>query len=313
MLKDIKIFSAESSEALAKQIALKLETTLGCLVFEKFSDGEYQPNIRESVRGKTVFFVQSTFAPVDNLMGLLMMIDAAKRASAKYVVAIIPYYGFARMDRKDKPRVPIGAKLVADLITTAGADRIMTMDLHSPQIQGFFNIPVDHLEASAIFLPYISKMQVQGKYQNLIFASPDMGSSKRVRNFANHFKTDLVICDKHREVANEVSSIRVIGDVQGKDVIIIDDIVDTASTLTKAADELLEKGALSVSALCTHAVMSGSAYQKIEASALSELVVTDTIPLREHSAKIKVLSVDDLFATAIRCVVENRSISDLFV
>lgn len=306
----VKIFSGSNSHYLAEKIAQEYGMPLGEITVQKFSDGEFQPNILESVRGASVNIIQSTFAPQDNLMELLMIIDAAKRASATYINAIIPYYGFARQDRKDKPRVALTAKLIANLIEAAGANRIMTMDLHAPQIQGFFDIPVDHLDASAIFIPYIEKLNLP----NLILASPDVGSSKRTRAYAQHLKADFIICDKHREKANEIAGMTIIGDVEGKDVIIVDDIVDTAGTMCNAAKIIMEKGAASVRAVCTHPVLSGKAYDNIEKSVLKELVVCDTIPINhEKSQKIKVLSVATLFANAIRNVHEHKSISSLFV
>lgn len=310
-----KLFSGEATYVLAEKIAKAYGQPLGNLVIERFSDGEYQPNLLESVRGRTVFFIQSTFSPVDNLMELMMMMDAAKRASAEYVVAVMPYFGFARMDRKDKPRVPIGAKLVANILQSAGADRVVTMDLHSPQIQGFFDVPVDHLESATIFVPYIRDLFAKGEIdsENVIFASPDVGSSKRVRKFAKNFDAQMVICDKYRNRANEVAGMRVIGEVAGKDVILIDDIIDTASTLCNAAEKLVEKGAKSVRAMCTHPVMSGEAFMKVEKSHLTELVVCDTIPLKNSLPKIKVLGVAELFGAAMRCVLDKESISSLFV
>src|SRR5690606_23945203 len=269
------------------------------------SDGEFQPVFMESIRGDYVFLTQSTFAPADNLLELLMMIDAAKRASAGYITAVIPYFGLARQDRKDKPRVSIASKLVANLLTVAGADRVMTMDLHAPQIQGFFDIPVDHLDSSAIFIPYIEKLNID----NLTFASPDVGSTNRVREVASYFNAEMVICDKHRKRANEIASMAVIGDVTGRNVILIDDICDTAGTLCKSAAILKEKGALSVTAFCTHPVLSGKAYENIENSVLEKLVVCDTIPLKQPSSKIEVLSTADLFAIAIRNTFENKSIN----
>lgn len=275
----------------------------------QFSDGEFEPVIQESIRGSYVFCMQSTFAPADNLLELLLLIDAAKRASAGYIVAVMPYFGLARQDRKDKPRVAIGAKLVADMLTAAGAQRVMTMDLHSPQIQGFFNIPVDHLEADAIFTPYVKELNLD----NLVFASPDVGGVKRARSYARQFNAELVICDKHRVKANEIESMRLIGDVTDKNVILTDDLIDTGGTLCTAANLIMEKGAKSVRALITHPVLSGKAYEKIEASALTELVVCDTIPLRQSSPKIKVLSVAQLFARAIRNAHEFKSINSLFI
>jgi ribose-phosphate pyrophosphokinase len=268
-----------------------------------------QPVINESVRGAYVFFIQSTYPPTENLMELLLMVDAAKRASAGYITAVIPYFGYARQDRKDKPRVPISAKLIANLLHTAGANRIMTMDLHADQIQGFFDIPVDHLKSEAIYIPYFQQQDLS----NTIFASPDVGGVKRARTYAKHFSRPLVICDKYRKQANEVAEMTVIGDVEGADVILVDDLVDTAGTLCRAAAILVEKGARSVRAMCTHPVLSGQAYEKIENSHLEELLVCDTIPLKQESEKIKVLSTAKLFSRAIRNTHEHRSISALFV
>lgn len=309
MQSSVKIFSGTGSTYLAEQIAKSFGKQLGNLTIQKFSDGEFQPVFNESIRGDYVFLVQSTSAPSDNLMELLMMIDAARRASAGYITAVIPYYGFARQDRKDKPRVAIASKLVANLLTTAGANRVMTMDLHAPQIQGFFDIPVDHLDSSAIFIPYIENLNME----NLIFASPDVGSTNRVREVAKYFGLDMVICDKQRKRANEVAAMTVIGDVSGKHVVLIDDICDTAGTLSKSAAILKERGALSVRAFCTHPVLSGKAYENIQNSELEELVVCDTIPLKGECSKIKVLSTAELFAVAIRNTFENKSISSLFV
>lgn len=306
----VKVFAGAGSQKLAEKIAQRFGAPLGKVNIQKFSDGEIQPVFLESIRGDYVFLVQSTFAPADNLMELLLMIDAAKRASAYKIIAVIPYYGYARQDRKDRPRVAIGSKLVASLLEAAGANRIITMDLHAPQIQAFFEIPVDHLDSSAIFIPYIEQL----KLDNLTFASPDVGSSNRVREIASYFNAEMVICDKHRKRANEIASMVVIGDVTGKDIILIDDICDTGSTLAKAAALLKEKGATSVRALCTHPVLSGNAYQNIENSELEELVVCDTIPLANpNTKKIKVLSVADLFAIAIRNAYENKSITSLFI
>lgn len=309
MSSPIKIFSGTNSWYLARDIAAYYGQPLGEIKIQRFSDGEYQPVILESVRGEYVFFIQSTNAPADNIMELLLMIDAAKRASAGYITAVIPYFGLARQDRKDKPRVAIGAKLMANLLTAAGANRIVTMDLHADQIQGFFDIPVDHLTSTAIFFPYLEHMGTK----NVAFASPDVGGVKRARAYAKYFQCDLVICDKHRVQANEVESMTVIGDVQGKDVMLVDDIVDTANTLCKAADLLIEKGANSVRAMITHPVLSGNAYENINNSSLKELIVCDTIPIKEDSDKIKPLSVASLFATAIRNTHEHRSISSLFI
>jgi len=275
----------------------------------KFKDGEMQPIIQESVRGAYVFFIQSTFAPADNLLELLLLIDGAKRASAGYITAVIPYFGYARQDRKDKPRVPISAKLIANLLEAAGVNRIMTMDFHADQIQGFFDIPVDHLKGEAIFMPYLKNLDMS----NVTFASPDVGGVKRARSFAQYFGRDLVICDKERRKANEVAAITVIGEVDGADVILIDDLVDTAGTLCKAADALIEKGAKSVKAMCTHPVLSGDAYKNIENSQIEKLIVTDTIPLLQQSDKIEVLQSAKLFARAIRNTHEYRSIAALFV
>lgn len=305
---EVKLFSGRNSRYLADKIADAYGKPLGDLTVSQFSDGEIQPSINESVRGCDVFFIQSTFPSADNLMELLLMIDAAKRASAHYITAVIPYFGMARQDRKDKPRVSIGSKVVADMLKAVGASRVMTMDLHAPQIQGFFEVPVDHLDSSVIFIPYIRNL----KESNLILASPDMGSSNRTRNFARALNLDMVICDKERKRANEIASMTLIGDVTGKDVILIDDIIDTGNTLAKSAAMLKEKGALSVRAMCTHPVLSGKAYETIEQSVIDELVVCDTIPLKRESSKIKVLSVAPLFADAIRNVTEFGSISSLF-
>lgn len=306
---DVKLFSGKYSGYLADKISDHYGYSLGKWDLLRFSDGEMQPVIEESVRGSYVFFIQSTPAPADNLMELLLLIDTAKRASADYITAVIPYFGYARQDRKDKPRVPISAKLIANLIQSAGANRIMTMDLHADQIQGFFDIPLDHLKSNAIFVPYLEGLD----RESVIFASPDVGGVKRARNYANHFQCDLVICDKYRRRANEVAGMTVIGDVQGKDVILVDDMADTAGTLCKAADALVQKGAKSVRAICTHPVLSGKAYENIESSQLTELIVTDTLPLKRPSPKIKVLSSAKLFAQAIRNTHEHRSISALFL
>ncbi|GJM34917.1 MAG: ribose-phosphate pyrophosphokinase [Saprospiraceae bacterium] len=306
---EVKLFSGTNSQYLAEKIADFYGQPLGNIQVNRFSDGEMQPVINESVRGAYVFFIQSTFAPAENLMELLLMIDAAKRASAGYITAVIPYFGYARQDRKDKPRVPISAKMVANLIEAAGADRIMTMDLHADQIQGFFDIPVDHLKSEAIYIPYLQDLDLS----NAIFASPDVGGVKRARIYAKYFEKSLVICDKYRKRANEVSSMTVIGDVKDADVILVDDLVDTAGTLCRAAETILEKGAKSVRALCTHPVLSGSAYQNLEKSKLEEIIICDTIPLKKKSSKIKILSTSKLFSRAIRNTHEHRSISALFV
>jgi ribose-phosphate pyrophosphokinase len=305
-----RIFSGNGSQYLAEKIASNFGVALGSVKNTRFSDGEIGVEFLESIRGDYVFLVQSTFAPADNLLELLLMIDAARRASAYKVIAVIPYYGYARQDRKDRPRVAIGSKLVANMITAAGADRVITMDLHAPQIQGYFDIPVDHLDSSAVFIPYIEKLGLA----NLTFAAPDVGSTNRVREVASFFNAEMVICDKHRKRANEIASMTVIGDVAGRDVVLIDDICDTGGTLAKAAALLKEKGANTVRAFCTHPVLSGKAFENIENSVLEELVVCDTIPLRAGAPpKINPISVADLFAVAIRNAFENKSIHSLFV
>ncbi len=304
-----KLFSGTGSQYLAEKIAKKFGEPLGKVNIQRFSDGEIYVEFQESIRGRFVFLIQSTYSPSDNLMELLLMIDAAKRASAYKVIAVIPYYGLARQDRKDRPRVAIGSKLVANMLTAAGADRVITMDLHAPQIQGYFDIPVDHLESSAIFIPYIENL----KLANLTFAAPDVGSANRIREIATYFECEMVICDKHRKRANEIASMVVIGDVTGRDVVLIDDICDTGGTLVKSAALMMEKGANSVRALCTHPVLSGNAYNNIANSVLEELVVCDTIPLRGECSKIKALSTDELFAITIRNAFENKSINSLFI
>jgi len=308
----VKLFAGSATVELAEKIAESYGKPLGEITLSRFSDGEIQPFYNESVRGSDIFLIQSTNAPTDNLFELLLMIDAAKRASAHYITVVVPYFGFARQDRKDKPRVAIGAKLIANLITAAGASRIMTMDLHAAQIQGFFDIPVDHLDGSVIFVPYIKSL----KLPNLTIASPDMGGSYRSRTFAKFFNAEVIICDKRRKRANEIESMSIIGDVTGQDVVLIDDICDTASTLSKAAALIMENGANSVRAVCTHAVLSGNAYETIENSALTEIILTDTIRLdpekSRNCSKIKVLSTADLFAGAIKNVNEHGSISGLF-
>jgi ribose-phosphate pyrophosphokinase len=305
----VKFFTGQASEALATKIAVSYKTTLGQVKLQKFSDGEFSPYFEESIRGCDVFLIQSTMPPSDNLMELLLLIDAAKRASAHSITVVMPYYGFARQDRKDKPRVSIAAKLVANLLVAAGATRVITMDLHAAQIQGFFDIPVDNLMASTVFAPYIKELNLP----DLTFAAPDMGGAPRARAYAKYFNADIVICDKVREKANEVGNMTVIGDVVGKNVVILDDMVDTAGTLCKAAATLLEKGAKSVRACCTHPVLSGKAYENIEKSSLIELITTDTIPLKGESSKIKVLSVADLFAQAIERIYNNDSVNGLFL
>lgn len=305
----VKLFSGIASIDLANKIAKAYGVDLGNVIINKFSDGEFQPSFEESVRGADVFIIQSTTPPSDNLMELLMMIDAAKRASARRIVAIIPYFGLARQDRKDKPRVPIGAKLVANMLAAAGVTRVMTMDLHADQIQGFFEVPVDHLFASTIFIPYIKSLNLP----NLTMASPDMGGTKRANAYAKFLDSEVVVCYKQRKKANVISDMFLIGEVKGKDVIIVDDMVDTAGTLTKAADIMMENGANSVRAICTHAILSGNAYEKIENSKLTELIVTDTIPPSQQSDKVKVISVDDLFANIIKKVFNHESISETFI
>ncbi|MDX9749643.1 MAG: ribose-phosphate pyrophosphokinase [Flavobacteriales bacterium] len=313
MEESAKIFSGSATRYLAERIAAAGGEPLGQVTLSKFSDGEFQPSFEETVRGELVFIVQSTFPPADNLLELLMMVDAAKRASAKRIVAVIPYFGYARQDRKDKPRVSIGAKLVANMLTAAGVDRVMTMDLHADQIQGFFEVPVDHLFASTIFLPHIKAMDLP----ELVMAAPDTGGTKRANAYAKHLGCDMAICYKQRKVANQVDSMTVIGEVAGKNVMLVDDMIDTAGTLTKAADMMLDLGALSVRAVCTHPVLSGQAYERIERSGLAELIVTDTIPLRPAegapTGKIKQLSVDHLFADVIHRVRSHESISSHFI
>jgi ribose-phosphate pyrophosphokinase len=305
----VKIFSGRASQHLATQIAESYGVKLGDVKVMEFSDGEFQPSFEETVRGQDVFIVQSTMPPSDNLFELLLMVDAAKRASARKIIAVIPYFGLARQDRKDKPRVAIGAKLVANMLMAAGVDRLITMDLHADQIQGFFEVPVDHLYASTIFLAELEKLD----NGNLIMAAPDAGGAKRANSYAKKLNTSLAICHKQRKKANEVAEMTVIGDVKGKDVILIDDMCDTAGTLTKAADLFMEQGALSVRAFCTHAVLSGPAFERIENSKLTQLFVTDTIPLKQKSDKIVVLSVADLFSDVIRRLINNQSISSHFV
>ena len=305
----VKIFAGRASQDLAQQIVKSYGTSLGNVKVTDFSDGEFQPSFEETVRGQDVFLVQSTMPPTDNLFELLLMVDAAKRASARKIIAVIPYFGFARQDRKDKPRVAIGARLIANMLMAAGIDRIMTMDLHADQIQGFFEVPVDHLYGSTIFFKEIDKFN----NGNLIMAAPDAGGAKRANSYAKKLDIGLAICHKQRRKANEVAEMTVIGDVTGKDVILIDDMIDTAGTLTKAADLFMNKGAKSVRAFCTHAVLSGPAYERLTNSKITELIVTDTIPLKQQHDKIRVLSVSDLFADVIRRMINNQSISSHFV
>lgn len=304
----VKLFAGSGTQVLAEKIAKGYGKELGEAILSRFSDGEFQPFFNESVRGCDVFLIQSTNQPNDNIVELLMMIDAAKRASAHYITVVVPYFGFARQDRKDKPRVAIGAKLMANLITAAGAHRIMTMDLHAAQIQAFFDIPVDHLDGSIIFVPYIKSLGLK----SLTIASPDIGGSNRARTFAKFFNAEIVICDKRRKRANEIESMSIIGDVSGQDIVLIDDICDTARTLSKAAQLIMDSGANSVRAVCTHAVLSGEAVETVENSMLTELIVTDTIQVSTTSPKINVLSTADLFAKAIANVNEHGSISQLF-
>ena len=304
-----KIFACKQSKLLAESIASKYGVTLGNVITSAYSDGEFQPSFEESIRGARVFIVGSTHPNSDNLMEMLLMLDAAKRSSAKHIAAVIPYFGWARQDRKDKPRVPIAAKLIAKMLETAGATRIITMDLHADQIQGFFEKPVDHLFASTIFLPYLQSLNLD----NLTIASPDMGGSKRAYAYSKFLKSDVVICYKQREKANVISHMELIGNVEGKNVVLVDDMVDTAGTLTKAADLMMERGALSVRAVCTHPILSGFAYDKIENSKLEELIVTDSIPSKKESSKIKILSCADLFAEVMTNVNSNKSISTKFL
>lgn len=309
MANKVKIFSCSASKSLAEKIAASYGQELGDVELQKFSDGEFTTAYNETVRGCDVFLIQSTIPPTDNIFELLLMIDAAKRASARKIIAVIPYFGWARQDRKDQPRVAIGAKMVANLLEAAGVDRIMTMDLHADQIQGFFEVPVDHLFASSLFAPYLKAMN-KG---NLIIAAPDAGGSKRASAYAKFLQTDLALCYKQRKKANEIADMTVIGDVEGKDVVIIDDMVDTAGTLTKSAQLFMEHGAKSVRAICTHAVLSGPAYERIKDSYLEELIITDTIPQTQKSDKIKVLSVADMFADIMKKAINFESISEHFV
>ena len=305
----VKIFSGSATTYLAEKIANAYGEPLGKVNYQQFSDGEMSPFIAESVRGHEVFIIQSTIPPSDNLMELLLMVDAAKRASASSVNVVIPYFGYARQDRKDKPRVSIAAKMIANLLTAAGCHRIMTCDLHADQIQGFFDIPVDHMDGAYIFVPYLKSIGLA----NIMFASPDVGGIKRARSFAKYFGAELAVCDKYRKEANKIESMRLIGEVEGKDVVLVDDLVDTATTICKAASLLKEKGASTVRAVCTHAVLSGNAYDNINNSVLEEIVVSDTLPLKHTSPKIKVLTVSDLFAKAIRKIHDHESISSLFI
>lgn len=305
----MKLFTCRASRRLAEKIADELGIEIGKSSVTSFSDGEFQPCFDESVRGNMVFIVQSTNPPADNLFELLLMIDAAKRASAYKVIAVIPYYGFARQDRKDRPRVSIGSKLSADLLSTAGVDRVITMDLHADQIQGFFDVPVDHLYSSAIFAPYIENL----KLDNLTISAPDMGGSKRANAYARHLQSEIVLCYKLRKKPNVVEEMSIIGEVEGRNVVIIDDMVDTGGTLVLAADMMKERGARSIRAFATHPILSGNAVERINNSAIEELVVTDSVPFTNHSAKIKVLSIAEIFARTIKAVTTNSSISTNFV
>lgn len=309
MTNPVTIFSGNANRDLAEKIAKSYGTNLGKATFARFADGEFQPSFEQSVRGHDIFIINSTFAPTDNLMELLLMIDTAKRASARKIIAVIPYFGFARQDRKDKPRVPIGAKLMANLLTAAGVDRVVAMDLHADQIQGFFDVPFDHMYASSIFVPYLKKLNLP----NMVMASPDTGGAKRAAAYAKFLNTDLVICFKQRKKANVVSSMQVIGDVKDKDVVLVDDIIDTAGTLKLASEIIMDMGARSARAMCTHGVLSGNAYKNIHESALEEVILTDTIPLKNTSCdKIKILSSADLFADVINRIANYQSISEHF-
>ncbi|HLT33643.1 MAG TPA: ribose-phosphate pyrophosphokinase [Aquaticitalea sp.] len=306
---EAKIFACSQSTELAEKIAATFGAPLGNVITSTYSDGEFQPSYEESIRGTRIFIIGSTNPGPQNLMEMLLMIDAAKRASARHITAVLPYFGWARQDRKDKPRVPIAAKLVAKMLEAAGATRIITMDLHADQIQGFFEKPVDHLFASTVFLPYLQNLNLD----NLTIASPDMGGSKRAYAYSKALESDVVICYKQRAKANVISHMELIGDVTGKNVVLVDDMVDTAGTLTKAADLMMERGALSVRAICTHPILSGNAYERLENSKLQELIVTDSIPLKQKSSKIKVISCADLFAEVMHNVHYNRSISSKFL
>jgi ribose-phosphate pyrophosphokinase len=306
---EAKIFACTQSTEIGENIAKAYGVKLGKVIFHNFSDGEFQPSFEESIRGSRIFLIGSTQPSSDNLMELLLMIDAAKRASARHITAVMPYFGWARQDRKDKPRVPIGAKLIAKLLETAGATRIITMDLHADQIQGFFEKPVDHLYASTIFIPYLESL----KLDNLTIASPDMGGSKRAYAYSKFLKSDVVICYKQRKKANIISHMELIGNVEGKNVVLVDDMVDTAGTLTTAADLMMERGAKSVRAICTHPLLSGKAYERIENSKLKELIISDSIPIKNKSKKIKVLSSANLFAEVMKNVHNNKSINPFFI
>jgi ribose-phosphate pyrophosphokinase len=309
VIAEAKIFGCHQSKELAEKIAATYGVKLGKVITSTYSDGEFQPSYEESIRGTRIFIIGSTHPGPENLMEMLLMIDAAKRASARHITAVLPYFGWARQDRKDKPRVPIAAKLVAKMLEVAGATRIITMDLHADQIQGFFEKPVDHLFASTVFLPYLKSLNLE----NLTIASPDMGGSKRAYAYSKAMESDVVICYKQRIKANVISTMELIGDVTNKNVVLVDDMVDTAGTLTKAADLMMERGALSVRAICTHPILSGNAYEKIENSKLQELIVTDSIPLKQKSSKIRVISCSELFADVMYRVHHNKSISSKFI
>ncbi len=305
----MKLFACRSSKSIAEKIAKELGIKLGKSSVTKFSDGEFQTRFDESVRGDAVFIVQSTDPPAENLLELLLMIDAAKRASAYNVIAVIPYYGLARQDRKDRPRVSIGAKLTADLLSAAGVDRIMTMDLHADQIQGFFNVPVDHLYSSAIFVPYIEKLKIP----DLTISAPDMGGSKRANAYSRHLQSEMVLCYKLRKKPNVIEEMSIIGDVTDRNVVIVDDMIDTAGTICLAANMMKERGAKSIRAFATHPILSGNAIERIEESAIEELVVTDSVPITKQCPKIKVISIAEIFAKTISAVIEHKSISENFV
>lgn len=305
----IKVFAGSQSQPLGEKICDKLCVRLGNMNIQHFADGEFSVSFEESIRGADVFLVQSTMPSSDNIMELLLMMDAAKRASAKSINAVVPYFGWARQDRKDKPRVAIGAKLIADMMAVAGMTRLLTMDLHADQIQGFFDVPVDHLYASTVFVEHIRSLNLN----NLVIASPDVGGVKRANSYAKYFEVPLVMCHKFRERANEISEMRIIGEVEGKDVILIDDMADTAGTITKAADLMMTHGAHSVRAIVSHALLSDPALERIERSSLVEIIFTDSIPLRQKSEKFKVLTIAEIFAKAVEHVITNESISSMFV
>lgn len=304
-----KVFSGTKSQYLAEKICSSLGVPLGKMNIQHYADGEFSVSYEESIRGDVVYLIQSTFPNSDNLMELLLMVDAAKRASAAKIIAVVPYFGWARQDRKDKPRVSIGAKLIADILSAAGIERLITMDLHADQIQGFFNVPVDHLYASTIFVPYIKSLNLE----NLIIAAPDVGGSKRANTYSKYLDVPMVLCHKTRERANVIGEMRVIGDVKGKNVVLIDDIVDTAGTITKAAGIMMNEGALSVRAIASHSVMSDPASKRVEASAISELLMTDSIPFNKECCKVKILSIADMFADTIERVFDHRSISSQYL